>query len=81
MRVSAAAVSPIGRCGRGLACALQACSRHGPQMSPNGHQQPTIATSSICQAATEAGVAPDRVKFLRTVRITRRRAADLAFPP
>src|SRR5262249_47863096 len=35
----------------------------------------------ICQAATEAGIDPDRVKFLRTVRIIRRRAAHPAFPP
>ena len=35
----------------------------------------------ICQAATEAGIDPDRVKFLRTVRIIRRRAADPDFPP
>ena len=35
----------------------------------------------ICQAATEADIDPDRVKFLRTVRILRRRAADPAFPP
>ena len=35
----------------------------------------------ICQAATEADTDPDRVKFLRTVRIIRRRAADPAFPP
>jgi len=35
----------------------------------------------ICQAATEAAIDPDRVKFLRTVRIIRRRAADPAFPP
>lgn len=35
----------------------------------------------ICHAATEAGIDPDRVKFLRTVRIIRRRAADPAFPP
>ena len=35
----------------------------------------------ICQAATAAGVDPDRVKFKRTVRIIRRRAADPAFPP
>jgi hypothetical protein len=34
----------------------------------------------ICQAATEAGIDPDRVKFLRTVRVTRR-AAGPAFPP
>jgi hypothetical protein len=35
----------------------------------------------ICQAATEADIDPDRVKFKRTVRIVRRRAADPAFPP
>jgi len=34
----------------------------------------------ICQAATAAGVDPDRVKFKRTVRIIRRRAANPAFP-
>jgi hypothetical protein len=35
----------------------------------------------ICRAATEADIDPDRVKFLRTVRIIGRRAADPAFPP
>ena len=35
----------------------------------------------ICRAATEADIDPDRVKFLRTVRIIRRRAADPAFSP
>jgi hypothetical protein len=36
----------------------------------------------ICRAATEAAIDPDRVKFKRTVRIARRRAADpAAFPP
>ena len=36
----------------------------------------------ICTAATSAGIDPDRVKFKRTVRIVRRRAADpAAFPP
>ncbi len=34
----------------------------------------------ICQAATEADIDPDRVKFTRTVRIVRR-AAGPAFPP
>jgi hypothetical protein len=35
----------------------------------------------ICRAATEAGIDPDRVKFKRTVRIARRRAAGpAAFP-
>jgi hypothetical protein len=34
----------------------------------------------ICRAATEAGIDPDRVKFKRTVRVVRRRAAG-AFPP
>ena len=35
----------------------------------------------ICTAATAAGIDPDRVKFKRTVRIARRRAADPAFSP
>jgi Insertion element 4 transposase N-terminal/Transposase DDE domain len=36
----------------------------------------------ICRAATEADIDPDRVKFKRTVRIVRRRAADpAAFSP
>ena len=35
----------------------------------------------ICQAATAAGVDPDRVKFKRTVRVIRRRAVDPAFSP
>jgi hypothetical protein len=36
----------------------------------------------ICRAATEARIDPDRVKFLRTVRILRRRASDpAAFSP
>jgi len=39
-------------------------------------------SSLICRAATEAAIDPDRVKFKRTVRIVRRRAADpAAFPP
>ena len=32
----------------------------------------------ICQAATAAGIDPDRVKFKRTVRIVRRRAGGLS---
>jgi hypothetical protein len=36
----------------------------------------------ICRAATETDIDPDRVKFLRTVRIIRRRVTDpAAFPP
>jgi len=35
----------------------------------------------ICTVATAAGIDPDRVKFKRTVRIIRRRAADPAFSP
>jgi hypothetical protein len=34
----------------------------------------------ICRAATEADIDPDRIEFLRAVRILRRRAADPAFP-
>ena len=35
----------------------------------------------ICTAATNAGIDPDRVKFKRTVRIIRRRAAGPGFFP
>jgi hypothetical protein len=35
----------------------------------------------ICQAATEADIDPDRVKFTRTVRILRRTVGPAAFPP
>ena len=36
----------------------------------------------VCRAATEADIDPDRIKFLRTVRIVRRRVADpAAFSP
>jgi Insertion element 4 transposase N-terminal/Transposase DDE domain len=35
----------------------------------------------ICQAATEADIDPDRVKFTRTVRIARRATGPAAFPP
>ena len=35
----------------------------------------------ICQAATEADIDPDRVKFTRTVRVVRRATAPAAFPP
>jgi hypothetical protein len=36
----------------------------------------------ICRAATEADIDPDRVKFLRTVRVIRRQVTDpAAFPP
>ncbi len=35
----------------------------------------------ICQAATEAGIDPDRVKFTRTVRVVRQAIAPAAFPP
>jgi hypothetical protein len=39
-------------------------------------------SSLICRAATEADIDPDRVKFLRTVRIVRRRINDpAAFSP
>ena len=35
----------------------------------------------ICQAATEADIDPDRVKFIRAVRVARRAIAPAAFPP
>jgi hypothetical protein len=34
----------------------------------------------ICQAATEADIDPDRVKFTRAVRILRRTVGPAAFP-
>lgn len=41
----------------------------------------SAVSTLICTAATEADIDPDRVKFKRTVRILRRRAADPAFSP
>jgi len=38
-------------------------------------------TALICTAATNAGIDPDLVKFKRTVRVIRRRAAGPAFSP
>ena len=35
----------------------------------------------ICQAATEADIDPDRIKFTRTLRIARRTINPAAFPP
>jgi Insertion element 4 transposase N-terminal/Transposase DDE domain len=35
----------------------------------------------ICQAATEADIDPDRIKFTRTLRILRRTVGPAAFPP
>ena len=35
----------------------------------------------ICQAATQADIDPDRVKFTRTVRIVRQATGPAAFPP
>jgi Insertion element 4 transposase N-terminal/Transposase DDE domain len=35
----------------------------------------------ICQAATEADIDPDRIKFTQTVRIIRRAIGPAAFPP
>ena len=40
-----------------------------------------VISGLICQAATEADIDPDRVKFTRTVRIIRRAIARAAFPP
>ena len=58
---------------------------HSPQMVRQeiyGYLLTHYAISAlICQAATAAGLDPDRVKFRRTVRIIRRRAADPAFSP
>ena len=47
-----------------------------------GYRLTHYAISALtCAAATAAGIDPDRVKFKRTVRILRRRAADPAFSP
>lgn len=47
-----------------------------------GHLLTHYAISAlICQAATEADIDPDRVKFTQTVRIVRRAAGPAAFPP
>jgi hypothetical protein len=35
----------------------------------------------ICQAATEADIDPDRIKFTRTLRILRRTVGPAEFPP
>jgi hypothetical protein len=40
-----------------------------------------VISALICQAATEADIDPDRVKFTRTVRIVRRAMGPAAFPP
>lgn len=40
-----------------------------------------IVPGLICRAATEAAIDPERVKFLRTVRIIRRQVTDLAAFP
>ena len=46
-----------------------------------GHLLTHYAISAlICRAGTEDGIDPDRVKFLRTVRIILRLAADRASP-
>ena len=45
-------------------------------------KSPDLIRQEICRAATAADIDPDRVKFLRTVRIIRRRVTDsAAFPP
>jgi hypothetical protein len=58
---------------------------HSPDMARQeiwGYLLTHYALSAlICTAATAAGIDPDRVKFKRTVRIIRRRVADLAFSP
>jgi hypothetical protein len=58
---------------------------HSPQMVRQeiyGYLLAHYAISAlICKAAAAAGLDPDRVKFRRTVRIIRRRAADPAFSP
>ena len=46
-----------------------------------GREAAIAIAALICRAATEADIDPDRVKFLRAVRIIRLPSADPAFPP
>ena len=54
---------------------------HGPPGDLRLPAHPLRHLALICRAATEADIDPDRVKFLRTVRIIRRQAAGPAFLP
>jgi transposase IS4-like protein/DDE family transposase len=72
----------IKTCLRGPGAVLRSKSPAMVRQEIYGYLLTHYAISAlICQAATEADIDPDRVKFLRTVRIIRRRAADPAFPP
>jgi hypothetical protein len=69
-------------CLRGPGAVLRSKSPDMVRQEIYGYLLARYAISAlICRAATEAGIDPDRVKFLRTVRVIRRRAADPAFPP
>ena len=71
----------------GLGKEAAACASDEMPATPQGrdpdHAVPGLVLHVLrgCHAATEADIDPDRVKFLRTVRIIRRRAADPPFPP
>jgi len=72
----------IKTCLRGPGAVLRSKSPGMVRQEIYGYLLTHYAISAlICHAAAEAGIDPDRVKFLRTVRIIRRRAADPAFPP
>jgi hypothetical protein len=72
----------IKTCLRGPGAVLRSRSPDMVRQEVYGYLLTHYAISAlICRAAAEAGLDPDRVKFLRTVRIIRRRAADPAFPP
>ena len=67
---------------RGPGKVLRSCKPGMVRQEIYGYLLTHYAISAlICQAATAAGVDPDRVKFKRTVRIIRRRVADPAFSP
>ena len=67
---------------RGPGRVLRSQSPHMVRQEIYGYLLTHYAISAlICKAATEADIDPDRVKFKRTVRILRRRAADPAFSP
>jgi hypothetical protein len=72
----------VKTCLRGPGAVLRSKSPDMVRQEIYGYLLTHYAISAlICAAATEADIDPDRVKFLRAVRIIRRRAAGPAFPP
>jgi Insertion element 4 transposase N-terminal len=74
-------IDQLKTCLRGPGSVLRSKSPDMVRQEIYGYLLTHYAISAlICKAATEADIDPDRVKFLRTVRIIRR-AAGPAFPP